>query len=85
MRRKKTGAELITLASVAASMKKNRVTVWRWATTGVGGVRLATVRIGRRLYTSRNAIEAFRQQLPDAGSASEELNRRVREMLKQGR
>ena len=34
-------------------------TVWRWISYGVGGVRLETVQIGGRRYTSFEAIERF--------------------------
>jgi len=42
-------------------------TVWRWISNGVGGVRLETVQIGGRRYTSIEAIERFiinRSRLP---------------------
>lgn len=34
-------------------------TVGRWATRGVRGIRLETVRIGGRLYTSAEAVQRF--------------------------
>ena len=34
-------------------------TVWRWATRGVGGIRLETVKVGGRKLTSRQAIGRF--------------------------
>lgn len=34
--------------------------IWRWASSGVrGGIRLETVRVGGRVYTSREAIFRF--------------------------
>ncbi len=37
----------------------NPSTVWRWCTVGVGGVRLQSVRFGRRLFTTREWIKEF--------------------------
>lgn len=34
-------------------------TIWRWATRGIKGVRLATIALGRRRYTTVNALEQF--------------------------
>lgn len=34
-------------------------TVWRWAERGIKGIRLETVRIGRKKMTSRQAISRF--------------------------
>lgn len=34
-------------------------TIWRWATKGIGGVRLETRRIGRRYITSHEALDRF--------------------------
>jgi hypothetical protein len=39
--------------------KPNRSTMHRWAHHGVRGVRLATILIGGRRYTTREAIEQF--------------------------
>ena len=34
-------------------------TVWRWATRGIGAIRLETRRVGVRFFTSREALERF--------------------------
>jgi len=34
-------------------------TIWRWATVGVNGARLETVRVGSTLCTTRAAVERF--------------------------
>lgn len=34
-------------------------TVWRWATTGLRGVRLETYRSGRNRVTTRSAVQRF--------------------------
>jgi hypothetical protein len=38
-------------------------TIHRWATKGLRGVRLQSVRIGARLYTTREWLEAFVRQV----------------------
>ncbi len=34
-------------------------TIHIWTSTGVNGVKLRTIRIGRRLFTDREAVEEF--------------------------
>jgi len=34
-------------------------TLWRWATKGINGVRLETVKIGGTSFTSREALQRF--------------------------
>lgn len=34
-------------------------TVWRWANRGIGGTKLATVNVGGRIFTSRQAVNRF--------------------------
>ena len=61
------GEVLISLTE-AASCTPSRPTVrtlWRWASKGVAGVRLQTLKIGGRTYTSRPAIERFLLRLND--------------------
>ncbi len=41
-------------------------TLWRWARVGVNGVKLEYVRLGRRIFTSREALWRFAQSLADA-------------------
>ena len=38
-------------------------TIFRWATTGIGGVRLAHRRLGRRIITSAAALDHFAEEL----------------------
>ncbi len=33
--------------------------IWRWSTRGVRGIRLETVQVGGRRFTSREALERF--------------------------
>jgi len=37
----------------------NKSTVWRWIRHGIDGIRLATIVVGRRRYTTRQALRAF--------------------------
>ena len=41
-------------------------TVWRWIVHGVRGVKLESYPIGRRLFTTAEAIERFSQRLREA-------------------
>ncbi len=44
----------------------NPSTVYRWIADGVGGVKLDSVRIGRRLCTSKEALQKFMDELSAA-------------------
>ncbi len=64
-----TEESLIPLSEVAAYVPSSRpgkrlnvATVWRWATAGVGGHRLETVKVGGSTYTSVEAVKRFVQQ-----------------------
>ncbi len=39
--------------------RPNVASVWRWATRGIKGVRLATIALGRFRYTTESALERF--------------------------
>jgi len=39
--------------------RPNVATIWRWATKGLRGVRLATIALGRFRYTTESALERF--------------------------
>ena len=46
-------------------------TLWRWATRGVKGVKLETVRIGAgRVYTSRQALTRFLERTQEPVAAA---------------
>jgi len=53
--------QLLTLSQAARSLpgKVNVSTLWRWYQRGCRGVRLETVVIGGRRYTSKEALERF--------------------------
>ena len=59
------GEDLITLAEASKLLPKlagRRIaicTLWRWCSRGVRGVRLAHLRAGRRIVTSRKALYEF--------------------------
>lgn len=56
---------LVRLAEAAKHLPKtggksiHRATLWRWATTGVGGVILQTIKIGGATFTSLEALQRF--------------------------
>ena len=51
--------EIIPLAPKAFPSRPSIPTIWRWQGRGVGGVRLETIVIGGRRFTSREAIDRF--------------------------
>ena len=56
---------VMTLAEAAGWLERrfgkrpNVASVWRWATRGVKGVKLATISLGRYRYTTASALEHF--------------------------
>lgn len=56
-----TNEELITLAQASKRLpgRPSLPTLWRWCTKGVRGVRLGHVRLGRRIFTSVDALSEF--------------------------
>jgi hypothetical protein len=61
----KFGEPVMTLTEAAGWLERrfgrrpNVATVWRWATRGMKGVRLATISLGRFRYTTEAALERF--------------------------
>lgn len=51
--------DLYPLTRLPLPIRPNVSTVHRWVKRGVRGVRLATVRIGGRIYVSRADLDAF--------------------------
>ncbi len=66
------GRGVITLTEAADMIGRNYghkpsvATVWRWARKGLGGYRLATIRIGRRYRTTITAVNEFVERLSNA-------------------
>jgi len=61
-----SAADWIPLGRIAEHLPRgpggkrtNRSTIWRWITRGCGGVRLATILVGRRRWTTRQAVREF--------------------------
>ena len=70
--------ELLTLKAVAKMLPSGRAgkrvhfsTVFRWATNGVRGVKLETVKVGHTRYTTREALNAFVEHLSCADATPE--------------
>lgn len=40
-------------------------TCWRWAKRGLGGVHLETIKVGSRIFTSRQAVTRFLEATQD--------------------
>lgn len=58
--------ELLTFAQAAERLPRHRqgkavhvTTLWRWATHGLRGVRLETIKVGGCPYTTRRALRDF--------------------------
>ena len=70
------GEQVMTLVEAAGWLERrfgrrpNAASVWRWATKGIKGVRLATISLGRYRYTTVSALERFIAETSqlDAGS-----------------
>lgn len=71
--------ELNDITQLAAGMQKacrpNTKTVHSWMTNGVNGVRLECVRVGRRLYSSREALDRFFAGIAEAADRTREERR----------
>lgn len=72
------GDDLIQLRDVPKLLpsrngkRLHHTTVWRWAQKGLDGVRLETVKVGRAIFTSQRALDAFFRrstlQVPESGN-----------------
>ena len=53
--------ELLTVGKAAQSCpgRPHVATVWRWILNGLGGVRLESVKVGGRRFTSSQALKRF--------------------------
>ena len=49
--------------------RPNASTLWRWASRGLGGVKLETIRIGTRVFTSRQALTRFIEKTQETAVA----------------
>ena len=56
--RKDDAETLVPLAQIDVNGTSHR-TIWGWATTGVDGVVLKSIKVGRRLYTTRSNVADF--------------------------
>ena len=67
------GRTVITLTEAADMIGRNYghkpsvATVWRWATKGLSGHRLVTIRVGRRYRTTAAAVREFVERLSEGG------------------
>jgi hypothetical protein len=61
-------------ASKAFPGRPNASTIWRWHRSGVKGVRLETVVVGSRRYTSREAIQRFIERTTAAADGHHRLS-----------
>ena len=63
--------DTLTLTQAAQSLGVSAASTWRWARGGIRGVRLDYIRMGRRILTSREALQRFADELTakDQGGA----------------
>ena len=65
--------ELLHVPSEAAKVfpgRPNSSTIWRWHKCGIKGIRLETIVVGGRRYTSREAIGRFIERTTRAADGS---------------
>jgi len=73
--------ELLSLVQAAAQCpavdgkKPHASSIWRWMTKGCRGVRLEHVRVGRRVVTTREALEVFFRETAQKYQAPEVVER----------
>ena len=73
--------EIVPLADAPAKYpygRPHRATVYRHSLNGVRGVRLETILIGGRRFTSTEAVHRFVRQLNDRGQSSAKVTSEVR-------
>ncbi len=61
---------LMSFSAAAKSLpgRPNIATLWRWRTHGVRGVKLETILVGGRRYTSQEALERFSERITAAAN-----------------
>ena len=76
-------AKLDCLPARRAGKRPHVATMFRWVTTGVGGVKLEALRVGGTLCTSIEAIQRFCERLTEGDARltpqAETVGRRARE------
>ena len=55
----------LTLHQAAQLVNKSFPTVYRWTTSGIGGIRLETICDGERRLTSRGALQTFFERVTE--------------------
>lgn len=56
----------LTLPRVGGKGTPHPSTLWRWCRLGLGGVKLEYLRLGRRIVTSREALDRFAKALAES-------------------
>jgi hypothetical protein len=63
-----TQSEAAALIHSLTKVRPPSATVYRWMSKGVRGRKLASLRVGGRVYTTRTAVEEFLKEDPLLGS-----------------
>lgn len=53
----------LSLSAAAKSLGVSRVTVYRWVTRGVKGVKLVTGTVGGQMFTTKHLIDKFNEEV----------------------
>ncbi len=71
---------LLTLTQAAKALpgRPNITTLWRWRNRGVRGVRLETVLVGGKRFTSREALTRFHDAVNAAADGQPVVSRTTR-------
>ena len=81
--------DLMTLTKVTQEVpcRPSLSTIWRWHARGVNGIRLETIILGGRRYTSREALQRFAERTtaladgePEADSTAELTDQDTKEV-----
>lgn len=69
--------QLITIAQAARMLPKkpSPASIWRWHARGVHGIRLPTVVVGRRRFTTDQAFQQFVRLVTEAANRTEKEQR----------
>ena len=62
--------EIVSLTAATKSLpsRPNITTLWRWRSRGIAGIRLETIAVGGRTFTSREALTRFFERVTAAKS-----------------
>jgi hypothetical protein len=78
------GEQVMTFAEAAGWLERrfgrrpNIASIWRWATKGIRGIRLATIALGRFRYTTESALERFIAETSQLDAGTDRFNSSIK-------